>query len=894
MKRNLKSLILLLFVLFTGMAFAQETINGTVTDTAGQPLPGASVVVKGGSEATSTDMNGSFTLTTSATSGNLVVSFLGFDAQTLPFTITSGTPLNIGSVSLTENTTELESVVIVGKGVIDLAQDRRTPVAVSNISRREIQEKSGNQEFPEVMKNTPGVYVASQAGGYGDSKMFVRGFDQTNTAFMLNGQPINGMEDGNMYWSNWSGMTDVANQVQVQRGLGSSKLAISSVGGTVNIVTKATDLKRGGFTQSMIGNDNYTRTTAGYNTGLMENGLGVSAMLTKWSGDGYNRGTYGEGYNYFLSFGYKLNEKHLFNFLVFGAPQAHDQNYTKPISSYLRWGRKYNNNYGFLDGDYLSERTNYYHKPVANFNWDYNISDKMNLSTVLYASWGRGGGTGNFGSSRNKITIAENGMIDFQTIRNNNRAIEGGIGNVNNSYLIRNSVNNHAWYGVVSNFNHKLTENLSYNAGIDLRTYKGTHYREVSNFVGLQGFRVPSYDATQPNQDYNYHHLGGYDVTEHYSPNPWSAFTNKPSDTQKIDYDYDERISYAGVFGQIEYATNDFSVFAQGAVSNQSHVRWDRWGYTKEQEKSAKVNNTGYNIKGGASYTFLEQHSIFANAGYYSRQPYHDNIYLNYGNTVNTYTENEKITGLEAGYRFRSTYVDANLDVYMTRWKDRVTTNSNTALNTITGVEEQLFNNNSGVHQLHKGLEVEVIARPLPQLDVKGFASFGNWKYDDNVYTRVFDESRNIIPDNTYKLTATSTSFIKGETPNKVKGRKVGGSAQTSFGVGAVYKIVKGLSFDADWRLYDDLYSSAVVADNVQIPSYDLVDAGITYRLHFPKTSLVFRANVNNVFDEVYLSEITSANPVTEGATTYRGVNVTNNVFFGNGRTWNFSMRYNF
>ena len=869
---------------------AQETITGTVTDNQNLPLPGATVKIKGTQDITTTGMDGTFTLTTATTSGQVLISFLNYITHSVSFTVTPGTVLTLAPVTLKEDAQELESVVIVGKGVIDLAQDRRTPVAVSNISRREIQEKSGNQEFPEIMKNTPGIYVASQAGGFGDSKVYTRGFDQTNTAFMLNGQPINGMEDGNLYWSNWSGMTDVANQVQIQRGLGSSKLAISSVGGTVNIVTKATDLRKGGFAQSMFGNNDYQKNTVGYNTGLMENGFGVSAMLTKWSGDGYNRGTYGEGYNYFLSFGYKAGEKHMFNFLVFGAPQQHDQNFTKPIASYLRYGRKYNNNYGFLDGDYLSERVNYYHKPVANFNWDYTISDKMNLSTVAYASWGRGGGTGNYGASSNKKYTTD-GHIDFSTIRNNNKALPDGIGKLSNSYLIRNSVNNHAWYGVVSNFNHEISENFSYNTGVDLRTYKGTHYREVSNFVGLNGYQVAAYNPSDPanaSLDWNVQHPDGYIVTEQFSANPWSSFTNKPGDTQKIDYDYDERISYIGVFGQAEYKTDDFSAFLQGAVSNQGHVRWDSQQYTKANEESEKVNNTGYNIKAGASYTFAEQHTVFANAGYYSRQPYHDNIYLNFGNSVNPLTKNEKITGLEAGYRFRSSYVDVNLDAYMTRWKDRVTTTSNTD----TESQNLRYITNNGVHQLHKGLELEVISHPLDILDIKGFASLGDWKYDDNVYTVTRDENRNII----------------SETIKDVKGGKVGGGAQTTFGLGAVVKITKGLSFDTDWRTYGNLYSTVVEKENIELPSFDVVDAGVSYRISFTETSLQFRVNVNNVFGEVYLSEMTSAIKPTANVSSsnaalgtyqsngrlYKGIADGNNVFFGNGRTYNVSMRFNF
>src|SRR5690606_32964205 len=135
------------------------------------------------------------------------------------FTITSATS-DLGTITLEPDTDSVDEVVIVGKGVIDMAADRQTPIAVSTITAAEIQSKGvGNVEFTEVMKNTPSVYVSNQAGGFGDSQMFLRGFEQTNTAFLLNGQPINGMEDGRMYWSNWSGMADVANAVQVQRGL---------------------------------------------------------------------------------------------------------------------------------------------------------------------------------------------------------------------------------------------------------------------------------------------------------------------------------------------------------------------------------------------------------------------------------------------------------------------------------------------------------------------------------------------------------------------------------------------------------------------------------------------------------------------------------------------------
>ena len=143
--------------------------------------------------------------------------------------------------------TDLDEVVVVGGGVIDLAADRVTPLAASTINAEDLAAFGiGNVEIGESLKMVPGIYFASNAG-FGDAEMFLRGFGMENTALMVNGQPVNSVEDGLVFWSNWSGMADVSQGIEVQRGLGASKLAISSVGGTINIITKTTEAKKGGF-----------------------------------------------------------------------------------------------------------------------------------------------------------------------------------------------------------------------------------------------------------------------------------------------------------------------------------------------------------------------------------------------------------------------------------------------------------------------------------------------------------------------------------------------------------------------------------------------------------------------------------------------------------------------
>jgi hypothetical protein len=900
MKTKIFGTLLLMLAISYG-AFSQ-TKGKVVDQSTNEPLVGAYVQFQ--KESTTTDLNGSFELKSTKTNDVITISYLGFGKK--QYRITGNNVV----ISLSSEENSLSEVVVVGKGVIDVSQGRKTPIAVSTIKMAEIQAKIGTNDVTQTLVNTPSVYVAGQSGGFGDSRISVRGFQQDNTAFLLNGQPINGMEDGKMYWSNWSGMGDIANAIQIQRGLGSSKLAISSVGGTVNFVTKTIDKKEGGFISTGTANDNYLKSTVSYSTGLMKNGLAVTTMFSHWQGDGYNDGTQGAGQNYFVSIGYKLNDKHNFNFLVTGAPQWHNQNFSKKISDYLGFGRKYNNNYGYLNGQFLSERVNFYHKPVANINWDYKINDKTNLSTVVYASWGKGGGTGNYGASGNKKYITElnpytnqtqSTYINFDQIYTNNSAVTNRAGTFANSYLIRSSMNNHAWYGVVSNLNTKLNKTLNLNFGVDLRTYDGTHYRQVNEFLGLNNFT----DARKL-RGVNHQTQGlniNQTVNQSLSTNPWGASFNSLGEGQRIDYDYSETITYGGVFGQLEYSKDDLSAFVQGSLSNQSHQRFDRFDYLPEYKNSDKVNNLGYNVKAGTSYTIENNHTLYVNTGLYSRQPYHDNIYLNFTNEVNPLTSNEKIFGLEAGYTFKSSFFSGSLNAYRTSWEDRVvsssrvvTTTTETIGSAVLTQGDLVYKSNLGVQQIHSGLELDFVVKPIKTLDIKGFASVGNWEYKGVSTTRQTDENQNLL----------------SETLVDVDGGKVGDAAQTTWGLGVKYEVLPRFSVDADWRNYDDLYSSVgAVKENLLLPSYDLVDAGVSYKMFLGKNkkdNLVVRVNINNVFDEVYLSELSSNIKTTDNLSSsnpslgtyqsngrvYNGIADGNQGYFGLGRTWNVTLRYNF
>ena len=776
----------------------------------------------------------------------------------------------------------LGETLIIGKGVIDLQDDRKTPIAATTIKKDILETKVGSADITQAFVNTPSVYVAGQSGGFGESRIVTRGFDQSNTAFLFNGQPINGMDNGSLYWSNWSGMSDIASAVQIQRGLGSSKLAISSVGGTYNFVTKATDKKQGGFFTAGLANNEYYKSTIAYNTGLIDNKFGVSVMMSHWQGNGYNEATKGQGQNYFISLGYKPAARHTLNLILTGGPQWHDQNSANTISDLLTYGRKYNRNWGMLNGKKVNERRNYYHKPVANINWDWDISNKTSLSTVLYASWGRGGGSASVGTGLDAVT----GQRNLQTVFDRQIA-EGGEAKAR----IQSSVNNHQWYGIVSNLNHKFNDKFSFNAGFDLRTYEGEHNRQLNNLLGADYFT-----ETVNKQ------IPAYQIDRVFSTNPWKALNGYAKSAEdKIGWDYKQRINYGGLFAQFEYTADKVTAFVQGSISQQSNQRVDYFNYEVGQEKSKTVENFGYNIKGGASYRISQNHQVFANAGFYSRQPYQNNIFMNYKNDVNPFAKNEEILGIEAGYKFKARNFWANLNAYYTTWENRITSSSlfipEEGNSKYPGLSnEYVYTVNRGVKQEHKGLELELNYKPIRTLTLTGFASVGNWEYKGNSLVTDYDEAQNVVG------TPQSQSF---------DGLKVGDSAQTQLGLGATYEIIKGLSVDADYRYNGDLYGSRVSkvvpntvnsgSGNLKLPSYNIMDAGVTYNYSLtPKNKLTFRFNVNNLLNHIYIQESSTnyqadyVDSKTGLTGTYDGINVNNQIYFGYGRTWNASVRFTF
>lgn len=147
-------------------------------------------------------------------------------------------------------TQEEREVRVIG----NLVRGQNVPVAVTKIDTKKINEELASRDLPMLLNGTAGVYATNQGGGDGDARINVRGFDQRNVGVMIDGVPVNDMENGAVYWSNWFGLDAITSQMQVQRGLGATKIAMPSIGGTINIITQGVGSKKRRKLQARIRN----------------------------------------------------------------------------------------------------------------------------------------------------------------------------------------------------------------------------------------------------------------------------------------------------------------------------------------------------------------------------------------------------------------------------------------------------------------------------------------------------------------------------------------------------------------------------------------------------------------------------------------------------------------
>lgn len=899
----MKKLLLLMVGLMLGFtAAAQTVVTGTIVDETDQPLIGATIIVPGTTQGTSSDLNGTFSLQVKQGAEEIQISYLNYKTTTFKVS-TSASRQALGTIKMTPEAIAMQDVVISQS----VAVQRKTPVAVSTVSAQDIEYKLGGQEFPEILKSTPGVYVTKDGGGYGDSKINMRGFKSANVAVMINGVPVNDMEWGGVYWSNWAGLADVTRSMQTQRGMGASKISSPSVGGTINIVTNTIDAKKGGTFSYGVGNDGLQNISMSLSTGLTKSGWAMSLLLAKRWGDGYVQGTSFEGYNWFVNVSKRLNDHHQLSLTAFGAPQSHNQR--KPLYAGLsikEWDKvakwmgeddkyRYNAVYGFdNNGKERTSQWNHYHKPQISLNHQWQIDYKSSLSTALYMSIGRGGGysgQGRTSSDRAMWNGSNNGILRYDFRKADGTFDYGAIQDMNaasttgSNMIMSDSKNNHMWYGLLSTYTNQIAKNLELSAGVDVRYYIGEHTNEIVDLYGGDYFiddssrknvkAINNAIAADPN--WQYEKLGVGDV---------------------VYRDYDGHVHQEGVFAQLEWTKSNLNAFVSGSLSNTGYWRVDRFYYDEANQESEKINFIGFTAKGGVNWNFTKKSNVFLNVGYISRAPFFSGgafLQSTTSHMTNPDAVNEKVFSVEGGYGLRSEKLAVNLNAYYTLWMDKSDVRSKLMSN-----GDYARVNMTGVDARHMGIELDFRYKPTRWMNVTGMVSVGDWIWSSNTRGYIYDSQGQPM---TTKLDGTIASGIMAEDHAWIdlnqKDIHVAGSAQTTAAVGVDFFPMKGLRVSADWNVYANNYADFYLGSNLtpntavnvndpwRIPWSHQMDLSASYSFKIGNVNATLYGNVNNIYN---MQSIMDA----QCATDAKGWEDCYAVMYSFGRTYTLRLKLRF
>ena len=909
MKKLLLS-ILSVFILSISLAQTKVEIRGTVIDDeTNETIIGVRIVCDG-SIITKTDIDGKYLLSVDANkSHELKVTFPGYD--TLLINIKVGNTAVKKDILLPVYKIEIDEIVVKA----ETAKSRETPIAFSKITTKQIQEDLGTRDLPMLLNSTPGAYATEQGGGSGDARVSIRGFDQRNIAVLVDGVPVNDMENGQVYWSNWDGLGDITRYMQVQRGLGASKLSIVSVGGTMNIVTKGIDAKMGASVKQEVNSFGLYKTSFGYNTGLLKGNWGVTLAGSRKWGNSYADATFTDAWSYFFKIQKKFN-KHLLSFGVNGAPQSHGQrttrlpiavidkglaekagiNYAESLDSISALsnsqfttptigarGIRYNPNSGIINGEVVNEKVNFFHKPQFNLTHSYNPSEKISWTNVAYMSIGKGGGT----SMKNQTARdTVDGLIKMQAVYDynstNKSTIYSTTENVSSNYL-RAANNDHKWAGILSTFNYNFNKKWASMLGLDGRYYRGSHYQTVYDLMGGD-YAIDNADENQPKGAGN------------------TSYAMK-REGDKVSYNNDAIVKWAGAFGQIEYKTDKWSTFLTSSVNFTGYQRIDffknkdivlsdttfvqavGWGDTLNYEgtdytidspeaRFATTDQkwfTGATVKGGANYNISKNHNVFYNAGYLNIAPRMNSVFDN-NNREFLEIRNQKVSSVELGYGYKSKKFSSNLNVYYTLWKNKP------PQSTFTTLDGDSYNIN-GIDALHKGVELDFIYKILPNLDFEGLASIGDWKTISSSIVTIVDQENNIV---------AMVDF-------SAKDVHVGDAAQVQLGASMRYEIIKGLYVKLRFTYFDKNYANfdpvALTGDNKdreswKMPSYSLLDFNFGYDLKFiKKLNVTLSGGVMNVLNAVYITDAQNGSGFDASTAT---------AFVGMGRRFNVGLKVGF
>lgn len=753
-----------------------------------------------------------------------------------------------------------------------IADAALSSLRLTDISHEKLRENAPGRTFPEMIRNIPGVYSTSETGSFGDAKINIRGFKQENISVLLNGIPISGLTSGSMYWNNWMGLSDATESIQIQKGVGNSMLSDNSVGGTVNILTTRPSpefrAEAGWFHTGAGANNAFINIS----TGALPRGWNLSLMGSyNWGSTFVDCSRISSG-SYLVSLEKSFRHGHKLNFTALGSPETHQQRSSRlSYAEMEKYGVSYNKSWGWQtaeDGTRFQRTTarNNYFKPYFTLTHSYDggsASDGGNgwkAFNTFYLALANGGGYYSESNGRriSSFVIPEGsegeGQIDWDAVIENNASAEmDGYGrravNVMTDYLA-----GHVQAGLKSNVVKEFSDRADLDAGGHWQIYDTWEKERITDLLGADYWF----------EDYEHNSLAGLD-----GRNPIKGVGDY------VRTHNGRRQNYFTAYALAHYKAGREKqlVFTLGAsLSATTLRRWDLYNYSEDEKWSDRASRAGGSVKGGVLYRPWRHSKFYANAAFYSRVPYANVFFSNGNNEISRDLANESNTLAEIGYRLAMNGFGAEITGYAVLWKNKTLLSS-----PYSSIEEDPVKYMvKGLDAFHYGFEADVWYAYERFIRVDAFASVGDWRWKNDVTATIYDPV---------------TMSPVGNVNVYADGLHVGDAPQTQIGASLRLGLTPGLDIRADWSWNDRFWADFDPVsrtnpddrrDPYRIPSYHLLNAGVSWTGSVRRLGIVLFLNVNNILDATYIER--SKDGSDHSRDTFTG-------YWADGRNLNFGIR---
>ncbi len=599
-------LFLLLFCMSTNL-IAQYPIMGNISDQNGNYLPGATILISETDRGAFSDSDGFF-IFSNLPKGTyeLEVSYVGYSIWKQSVDLTGKVVLDI---VLTE-----ESVNMPGVEVLSTWASDKTPMTYTNIDKTEIDKLNLGQDVPFVLKWTPSVIVNSDAGaGIGYTDIRVRGTDPTRINVTINGISLNDAESQGTFWVDLPDFLSSTQEVQIQRGVGTSTNGAGAFGATINLNTAAVKAKPYVSLGGSIGSFNTWKSNVQFGTGLLGSKFTVDGRASYIHSDGYIDRAEANLQSGFLSAAY-LGDKQSLRLNVFSGHEVTYQAWNGVPRDSIDGtdSRRFNSAGTEKEGEPHDNEVDDYTQTHVQLIYNKVLTDKLDLDLAAHYTKGRGF----FEQYKAGETLGDYGLSN----------VPGPDTIYEASDLIRRRWLDNDFYGMTYALKYQEEQfNLTFGGAIN--NYEGKHFGEVI-------------EAT---------HILENEIGTRYYDN----------DASKFDFN---------AFVKVNYAFNS----KWNAYFDMQHrfIRYEFEGVNDQLETVTQdVNLNFFNPKAGLLYQMNAQQQFYVSHAIANREPNRSDYTES---TPANRPEHETLYNTELGYRMKTSKAHFGANLYHMLYKNQL------------------------------------------------------------------------------------------------------------------------------------------------------------------------------------------------------------------------------